>query len=89
MAWGSTYTASAAFGAGATTGTWKDATGGAMTLPSLPSGGSGAIILYHTVATAANSAIVTALTTTSWGLSQLVAGSSGVIQAIVGHSIIA
>lgn len=89
MAWGSYYTASAAFGDGATTGTWKNATGGALVLPSLPSGGSGMVVLYHTVATAANSAVVTALTTSSWGVAQLVAASSGVIDAVVGHSIIA
>lgn len=90
MAWGTTYTATAAFGGGATTGTWKNATGGAMTLPAIPSGGSGVVSLYHTVASAATTGVVTALTTTSWGLSGLVgAGYSGVLQALVGHSIIA
>ena len=91
MAWGSYYTASADFGGGATTGTWKNATGGAMTLPAVPSGASGTLIMYHTIDTGANSAVITAVTTTSWGVAQLVAGagSSGVIQAIVGHSIIA
>lgn len=89
MAWGATYTASATFSAAATTGTWKNATGGDMTLPAAPSGANGMVALYHTNASAAISAVVTALTTTSWGVSQLVPASSGYIAAIVGHSIIA
>lgn len=89
MAWGSYYSASADFTAAATTGTWKNSTGGAITLPAAPSGANGTIMMYHTVATAAISATVTALTTSTWGVTQLVAGSSGVIQALVGHSIIA
>ena len=64
-------------------------TGGNITLPAVPSGASGMVVLYHTVTSAAVSAVVTALTTTSWGVDKLVPASSGVIQAIVGHSIIA
>ena len=88
MAWGSTYTASSLFSNGATTGTWKNATGGDMTLPAIPSGANGTVSLMFLTAAGNTSAIVTALTTTSWGVSS--AGAlSGVISAIVGHSIIA
>lgn len=88
MAWGSYYTASSFFANGATTGTWKDATGGAMTLPAIPTGANGAVNLMFITAVGNTSAVVTAVTTTSWGVSS--AGAlSGVISAIVGHSIIA
>lgn len=89
MAWGLYYTASADFTAAATTGTWKNSTGGAITLPAAPSGANGTIMMYHTLASAAISAVVTALTPSTWGVAQLVAGSTGVIQGCVGHSIIA
>ena len=89
MAWGATYTASATFSAAATTGTWKNATGGAIVLPAAPSGADGMVAMYHTSSSAAISAVVTALTTSSWGVSQIVPAASGYIAAIVGHSIIA
>lgn len=89
MAWGSYYTASAVFGGATTTGTWKGATGGALVLPAVPSGASGFVSMYHTVTSAAVSSVVSALSTSSWGVDGLVPGSSGVLQAIVGHSIIA
>lgn len=88
MAWGGYYTASASFGAASTTGTWANATGGAITLPAVPSGANGFVSLMFTSATASPSAIVSALTPSTWGVTQA-AAQSGYIAACVGHSIIA
>ena len=88
MAWGGFYTASASWGAASTTGTWLNATGGAITLPAAPSGANGFTQVMYTSATASPSGIVTALTPSTWGVSQA-AAQSGVLAACVGHSIIA
>lgn len=89
MAWGTTYTASADYAAGTTTGTWMNSAGVAMTLPAIPSGSSGMVHLTRSALGAIPSAIVTALSTTSWGVDQIEAAEVGVIRAIVGASIIA
>lgn len=88
MAWGSYYTASASWGAASTTGTWLNATGGAITLPAAPSGASGFTNVMYTSATASPSAIISALTPSTWGVTQA-AAQSGILNACVGHSIIA
>lgn len=88
MSWGLTYTASASWGAATTTGTWANSTGGAITLPAAPSGASGFTSVMYTSATASPSAIITALTPSTWGVSQA-AAQSGFLNAMVGHSIIA
>lgn len=88
MSWGLTYTASASWGAASTTGTWLNSTGGAITLPAAPSGASGFTSMMPTSGAGGISALITALTPSTWGVTQAGA-QSGFLAACVGHSIIA
>ncbi len=87
MAWGSTYTA---------TGAWQNAAAAAadcavtfnVTLPSIPSGGNGCVIVM-TLSGGPPSGSLTAFATTGVTVGAPRSGSSGTVHAIVGHSIIA
>lgn len=87
MAWGSTYTA---------TGAWQNAAdAGAgcavtfnVTLPAIPSGANGTVVVM-TLSGGPPSGALSSFATTGVTVGGARSGSSGTVHAIVGHSIIA
>lgn len=79
---GLTWSASGTWGAAAPTGTWKNSTGGDMTLSAAPSGANGFCVFFPTSAVASPSAVLTGIATTGFAFGQ-VAAQSGHVYAMV------
>ena len=85
---GTYFTAYGSFAGGTATVIWSGTTGGAITLPNVPSGTGGFIIPFVTSGNPLTGAQISAVTASGMGIANLAAGS-GYFYAFTPHSMIA